>query len=90
MEYKTVEEARKRLGWLIPPSNHEPVLITRYAMPVAVIVPVDWLSLSDADLLAGMAKVRDALAEGPGLADQGAASAGVRGSGNNSGPGRPS
>lgn len=54
MEKKTVEEVRKHLGRLIPPASSEPVLLTRYDMPVAVIIPLSWLGLSDTELLARM------------------------------------
>lgn len=34
-------------------TNHRPVIVTRYGRPVAVIVPVEWVELSDAQRCIG-------------------------------------
>jgi PHD/YefM family antitoxin component YafN of YafNO toxin-antitoxin module len=40
VEEMSIEEARRKLGDLVPPKSNEPTVIKRYDLPVAIIVPL--------------------------------------------------
>lgn len=61
MRTLTIEEARGKLGSLLPPQTHQPVCITRHGIPVGVIVPSEWFHLEDDQILRRVVEVRNAL-----------------------------
>jgi prevent-host-death family protein len=61
MKTRTIDEARGKLGSLLPPQCHDAVCITRHGTPVGVIVPSDWFLLDDDEILRRIAVVRNTL-----------------------------